>query len=630
MKHNTVMTHQGWVQARKSARPWLALAGLNILAALVWSNPASMWAATSFRGTNSSPITINDATADNQGNVTFAAATPYPSTIAVSGLTGEVSHVTVTVRNLAHSSCFDISMLLVSPQGQGVVLMSQDGGINPISVSSLTFDDSATSALWHIGPFWQITNGVYRPTDAASSNFFVLPAPPGPYPTNFQNNYDITLGALNGSNPNGTWSLYVQDESPIDTGGITNGWSLTIATAPAISGSIAAYGSGKGVPSAKLTLTGDTNTAGFSTATGTYQLLINPGGSYSVTPSKADDLPPNNGVTTFDILLIRQHILNSSLLNSPYKILAADANGSKSVTTADILPIRQLVLGNTTNLPGGLWKFVPASYVFPDPMSPWGAPTNLSYTNLVGNLDNQNFIAIKVGDVNSSWGPPMLAHIFGSTVGFNLPSLTAQPGDTVNVALGVSAFQAVTSVQFTLQWDPTVLEFLGVGDFGLPSLAADNFGTNHVDNGDLTFSWDDPQLTGVALTDGTTIFTTSFRVLGNNGSSSTLSFVDSPTSREVTVSAALGTFNGQNGAINVGGVTNVPPPVITAGLDAGKTAFQLSISTVPGATYIIEYTDALPPAGWTTLTNFVGDGSIKLATDQGFTNQQRFYRVRAQ
>jgi subtilisin-like proprotein convertase family protein len=625
MKNRTVLTHP------KNQALLRMLAILYGLACLGLLNSPFLWAAASFRGTNSAPITINDATADNQGNVTFKAATPYPSTIAVSGLNGVLSHVTVTMWNLGHSSCLDISMLLVSPQGQGVVLMSQDGGFNPISVNNLTFDDSATTSLYHIGPFWQITNGVYRPTDAVVSNYFVTPAPPGPYTNSFQNNYDITLSALNGTNPNGTWSLYVQDESPGDTGGITNGWSLSIATAFGISGTFATYGSSAPVPEVTLTVTGSTNTTGLTSTNGTYQLLVNQGGTYSVAPSKADDVPANDGVTTFDILLIRQHILNTMLLNSPYKILAADANGSGSVTTADILPIRQLVLGNTTNLPAGLWRFVPASYVFPDPKSPWGAPTNLSYTNIVASALNQDFVAIKLGDVNSSWGPSPLVQVQGNgpTVDFTLPNLNAQPADTAKVGISVGAFQAVTSVQFTLQWDPAVLEFLGVSDFGLPSLASENFGTNHTSNGQLTFSWDDPQLSGVSLADNASIFSTSFRVLGSQGSSSALAFVDSPTVREVTVNAALGTFGTHNGTISVG-VTNIPPPILTAGFDPTKTNFQLSIPTVTGVTYVVEYSDLLPAANWSTLSTLLGDGTAQLVTDSTLTNQSRFYRVRIQ
>jgi uncharacterized repeat protein (TIGR01451 family) len=47
--------------------------------------------------------------------------------------------------------------------------------------------------------------------------------PPPPYGTN--------LAVMNGSNPNGTWSLFIQDDTPLDSGVISNGWILTLTTA---------------------------------------------------------------------------------------------------------------------------------------------------------------------------------------------------------------------------------------------------------------------------------------------------------------------------------------------------------------------------------------------------------------
>ena len=48
-------------------------------------------------------------------------------------------------------------------------------------------------------------------------------APAGPWGTN--------LAVMNGSNPNGAWFLFVQDDANYDTGIITNGWYVTLTTA---------------------------------------------------------------------------------------------------------------------------------------------------------------------------------------------------------------------------------------------------------------------------------------------------------------------------------------------------------------------------------------------------------------
>jgi len=43
--------------------------------------------------------------------------------------------------------------------------------------------------------------------------------------------YGSTLAVLNGGNPNGMWTLFVQDDAPVDSGTISNGWILTLTTA---------------------------------------------------------------------------------------------------------------------------------------------------------------------------------------------------------------------------------------------------------------------------------------------------------------------------------------------------------------------------------------------------------------
>ena len=166
--------------------------------------------------TNSTPITINDSPNPS---------TPYPSTINVSGVIGTVSKVSVTVSNLNHSFADDIDMLLVSPTGEKIILMSDAGGGNSINNATITFDDTAGTSLPDSG---LISSGTFRPTDYTSQpgDFFPPPAPSGPYPS--------SLSALNGANPNGTWSLYVVDDTFFNSGNIAQGWTLALDAASAL------------------------------------------------------------------------------------------------------------------------------------------------------------------------------------------------------------------------------------------------------------------------------------------------------------------------------------------------------------------------------------------------------------
>jgi len=180
--------------------------------------------AETFSRTNKTSIAIND------DGTNYSTANPYPSTISASGLTQQVAHVSVTLWGLNHAYTPDISILLVGPMGQSVVLMSQVGEGFAVSVNWLTLDDSAKYGLPYIGRAWSITNGIYKPTDGQSPNYNFFPRPAPGTNTTF---YSTTLSAFDGTSPNGTWSLYVDNEETTgDTGSIPSGWTLNLVTAP--------------------------------------------------------------------------------------------------------------------------------------------------------------------------------------------------------------------------------------------------------------------------------------------------------------------------------------------------------------------------------------------------------------
>ena len=55
-------------------------------------------------------------------------------------------------------------------------------------------------------------------------------------------------------------------------------------------------------------------------------------------------------------------------------------------------------------------------------------------------------------------------------------------------------------------------------------------------------------------------------------------------------------------------------------------SFNFSFQTAPGQGYTIQYTGDLANPSWTTLSSFVGDGSLQSVTDSPGV-AQRFYRV---
>ncbi|WP_081417803.1 S8 family serine peptidase, partial [Microcystis aeruginosa] len=200
---------------------------------------------------NPNPISIDD---ESSGGTN-----PYPSTISVSGLSGNINNLKVTINDVSHTWIGDVDILLVGPTGAKSILMSDIGEALSVSGVNLTFDTSATTLIddSNVG-----TSGSYKPNDIDSGDgdFFDSPAPVGPYKAD--------LSVFNNTSGNGTWSLYAFDDYQfLDVGSIAGGWSLTIGTGggPTKSISIAKTTDGKEAGSVSsvftLTRTGDLSSA---------------------------------------------------------------------------------------------------------------------------------------------------------------------------------------------------------------------------------------------------------------------------------------------------------------------------------------------------------------------------------
>jgi subtilisin-like proprotein convertase family protein len=189
------------------------------------------------------PTTFSNTTAiaipgsgTGSGTGTAAAANPYPSNIAVSGLSGTITDVNVTLTNLSHSDTTDIDVLLVGPNGEKFTLMSDTGASGPVSNVTLTLDDAAAAGLPN-GTAAMLTTGTYKPTDRDGGTgtvediTFPAPAPAMPYSEPAPAGTDTLASTFNGHNANGTWSLYVVDDASTNTGSISGGWSLSIDVA---------------------------------------------------------------------------------------------------------------------------------------------------------------------------------------------------------------------------------------------------------------------------------------------------------------------------------------------------------------------------------------------------------------
>ena len=115
---------------------------------------------------------------------------------------GHGQKVTASLTGFGHAFTDDVDVLLVGPGGKKMLLLSDAGGGGNVTGLNLTFDDAAASALPDGS---SLTSGTWKPSVyEAGTDGFAPPRPGEPYGT--------ALSAFNGTDPNGTWSLFVRDD----------------------------------------------------------------------------------------------------------------------------------------------------------------------------------------------------------------------------------------------------------------------------------------------------------------------------------------------------------------------------------------------------------------------------------
>ncbi|MEZ5039135.1 MAG: T9SS type A sorting domain-containing protein [Saprospiraceae bacterium] len=230
---------------------------------------------------------------------------------------------------------------------------------------------------------------------------------------------------------------------------------------------------------------------------GVYELRnLQTGYDYTVTPHW--DEHPLNGVTTFDLILITKHILGVALLDSPYKLLAADVNNSGNITTLDLISLRRLILGiDETFVNNTSWRFIDDNYVFPNDRNPWAHifPEGVSLNNLnqieAANID---FTGLKIGDVNHSVGMTYTSQEAVDTraeegVNLSITNVTFQKGETIRVPVYLSSREALQGFQFSLRFNANALALETMHG---RLLEPGHWGTPHLAEGELNVSWNMP------------------------------------------------------------------------------------------------------------------------------------------
>ncbi len=236
---------------------------------------------------------------------------------------------------------------------------------------------------------------------------------------------------------------------------------------------------------------------------GGFNFNVPAGNNYSIVPKK--NITPDNGVTTFDLVLISQHILGIQQLNSPYKMIAADVSNNGKVTTFDIVELRKLILKIINEFPENQsWRFVDKSFVFPDPSDPFKTPFPevININDLNEDMNANDFVGIKIGDIDGNAKANELVgsedRSFDGQLVFNTEDLLIEEGQEVEVVLSVEDVKHIQGFQFALSFENAALQLVDLQSLS-SSIHESNFGMQFVDEGIIMVSWNGQSIEGEEL-----------------------------------------------------------------------------------------------------------------------------------
>lgn len=285
-------------------------------------------------------------------------------------------------------------------------------------------------------------------------------------------------------------------------------------------------------------------------------------------------------------------------------------------------------INNVTNINGNLPSYGPANFSLPagsvDVMAgqlatSWDHPSFVPTTlpqgevlftmvfDLIGNAGDQTSIVISdeptereavLGDFSTDVG--INANIGNVTINgggggggtdltVNIPDRTASPGSTVCLPFSVENFNDIQSIQFTVDYDPSVATFNRVQSFGLPFLDEFDFNTALASMGQVGFFWADDSTIVRSLADGDVLFEMCFDAVGSLGSSTPVAITGSPVAIEFF--GNMQTYVVGNGlTLNQGSITIqegvVTPPAFNVGMVSGDVG---DIVCVP--VEVVDFTD---------------------------------------
>ncbi len=152
---------------------------------------------------------------------TVGTSDPYPATLNVTGVPDGAILKSVKLDGLSQTNLPDMDVLLQSPNGTNVVLMSDVFNTTDATGLNLVIQDGAPTITTSTVP----ASGTYGPSNTTTPETWVAPGPGS------ITQATPALSMFGSSNHNGVWNLFIVDDASGDVGSLTS-WSLTFEITP--------------------------------------------------------------------------------------------------------------------------------------------------------------------------------------------------------------------------------------------------------------------------------------------------------------------------------------------------------------------------------------------------------------
>jgi len=200
------------------------------------------------------------------------------------------------------------------------------------------------------------------------------------------------------------------------------------------------------------------------------------------------------GVSTLDLVLIQRHILGLTELDSPYKVIAADINGSESVSAVDIVQLRKLVLGVYTELPdNSSWRFVDANQEFFDAADPFPFDEKIELDQLNEDMAAANFIGVKVGDVNGTYQSNVNGTASAETRNthtITTTNIAVSAGESFTLPFATASDIKSYGLQMTIEFDADKVSYIGYKGSDNINLSDVHLGLAQAHRGQISIAYD--------------------------------------------------------------------------------------------------------------------------------------------